>query len=250
MTIKSCMDFGEWKELNDYNKNNNDFNENILNKIKFSIYGMNNNESKINIDKKIYDLKEYENNINFSYYFSLLYLKINDYDKSYIFYQKSRNNLYSNWLNYNNNYNENQKHSLIYQFQLIFELGEFLNFIRGTSVTNNNILNNINDSDNKNNNNINLSKTGISNLINLYEKWINRWPNYLYDDSKEFNEIFQSRNILNSILSKKILNYENILNNNPIIDTFIVREFIEISKLLYKKNEIDLAEKNIKLALN
>ena len=241
-SLNSCSDLGEWEEIKNYLIKN----KQILNRKEELI-----ESSVLSIDEKNSNISEINNIINSisnedessSYFLSLYYAKIYDFDKSYLYYTKSKAYLYKNWLNLGEYSNNDLKHEIIKKIQMIYEVGEFLTFIRGTSATNKNFSNN-------SNNDFILNDIGAKNMLILLENWLKRWPNYLYDEASSYQEIYSSRKILNDVMKYRIRNYDQIVSLNPVLETFKVREHIEIAKSLSKKNYLDFAEKHIQIALN
>ena len=138
--------------------------------------------------------------------------------------------------------NNDLKHEIIKKIQMISEIGEFLNFVRGTGDESKNFSN-------SSNNDFILNDIRTKNMLNLLENWLKRWPNYLYDETSSYQEIYSSRKILNDIIKYQIRNYEQIVSLNPVLETFKVREYIEIAKKLPKKHYLDFTEKHIQIPL-
>ena len=180
---------------------------------------------------------------NYSYYIALHHAKNKDFDKSYLYYQKSKTNLYNNWLSLGEYSNTDLKHEIIKKIQMIFELGEFLNFIRGTSATNPNLAPSINHE-------FILSEQGSLNLKDLYTKWSCRWPNYLYDEPSAYEKIYKSREVIINIMNSHISNYSQIIESNINLKSFGIKEKVEIGVNLYKKKMLDFADRIFKIALN
>ena len=90
---------------------------------------------------------------------------------------------------------------------MIYELGEFLNFIRGTSATNANLSPNVNHE-------FILSEQGCQNLKELFSKWSASWPNYLYDEPSSYEKIYKSREVIINTMNNHISNYEQIISSN------------------------------------
>ena len=126
---------------------------------------------------------------------------------------------------------------------MIFELGEFLNFIRGTSATNPNLGPSINHE-------FILSEQGCLNLKELFSKWSTRWPNYLYDEPSAYEKIYKSREVILNIMNNHISNYEQIITTNQVLESFPIKEKAEIGINLYKKKMLDFAERVFKINLN
>ena len=240
-SLNSCCDLGEWEEIKNYlikNKKNLERKEELIESSVLSIDEKNDNISQINTIMNSFPNEDE----NYSYFLSLFHAKKYDFDKAYLYYTKAKSNFYKNWLNLGDYSNNDLKHEIIKKIQMIYEIGEFLNFIRGTSATNKNFSN-------SSNNDFILNDIGTKNMLNLLENWLKRWPNYLYDEASSYQEIYSSRKILNDIMKYRIRNYEQIVSLNPVLETFKVREHIEIAKNLSKKNYLDFAEKHIQIAL-
>ena len=270
--LTSCADLGQWAQINKY-LTNNENNENIIN-TNIEIESENNNGDKkenknINeirteelIQSNIFNLNENGDNLlinkqldtilstldevslnNYSYYIALHHAKNKDFDKSYLYYQKSKSNLYNNWLSLGEYSNTDLKHEIIKKIQMIYELGEFLNFIRGTSATNPNLGPSINHE-------FILSEQGSQNLKGLFSRWSSRWPNYLYDEPSAYEKIYKSREVILNIMNSHISNYEQIVSSNHILESFPIKEKAEIGINLYKKKMLDFADRVFKIALN
>ena len=274
--LTSCADLGQWAQINKYlsNKENNDTISSIEietenkkdEKSTTNSINANSNQNEIRIEEliqsNIFNINEEENNLmnnkqlesiistideislnNYSYYMALHHAKNKDFDKSYLYYQKSKTNLYDSWLSLGEYSNTDLKHEIIKKIQMIFELGEFLNFIRGTSATNQNLAPNINHE-------FILSEQGSQNLTNLYTKWSSRWPNYLYDEPSAYEKIYKSREVIINIMNSHISNYEQIIESNKNLKSFAIKEKVEIGINLYKKKMLDFADRIFKIALN
>jgi hypothetical protein len=251
-SIKYCSDLGEWDNLSQYlNKNetllldeeiHRENPEKIESMLKSWVY----TEDSLN---KFNDLVEYgfasaknnkENFLKifleetFTHHMSLFSIIQKDYDRALLYLEKSKQNFYKNWLNLGI-HSSNLKHELIHKIQKINEVSEFLDFVRGTSSTNSNISLG-------NNMNINLTPEGSKNIINLFEKWLSRWPNYIYDDPLTFEEIYSQRKVFYEAFKNKFYNFEHIISDNPVLDTFFPRSHTAISTLMLKKDFLDLAE--------
>ena len=86
--------------------------------------------------------------------------------------------------------NSDLKREVIEDIQKIYEVGEFIDFIKGTSATNTNLSYSSND------NEYILSRNGINNLSLLVNNYLHRWPSYIYDSPSVYSEILASRKIL------------------------------------------------------
>ena len=194
--MTSCSDLGQWSQINKYltnkesqseissmniekekekKENQNEIRTEEL--IQSNIFNIIEEESLAN-NKQLEDILSTLDEVslnNYSYYISLHHAKKKDFDKAYLYYQKSKSNLYENWSSLGEYSNTDLKHELIKKIQMIYELDEFLNFIRGTSATNNNLSPNINHE-------FIFSEQGANNLKELFKRWSQRWPNYLYDE--------------------------------------------------------------------
>ena len=93
---------------------------------------------------------------------------------------------------------------IIKKIQMIYELDEFLNFIRGTSATNTNLSPNVNHE-------FILSEQGCNNLKLLFKRWSQRWPNYLYDEPSAYEKVYKSREVMLNIMNSHLSNYEQII---------------------------------------
>ena len=224
-TISSCADLNEWDNINNYMKSKK------KKMIKASMYS----EMMIEVD---------DNNDSNAYYNSLYYVFNCDFDRAYLNYQKAKNYFYKIWMNLGKYTNSDLKHEVIEDIQKIYEVGEFIDFIKGTSATNTNLSYSSND------NEYILSRNGINNLSLLVNNYLHRWPSYIYDSPSVYSEILASRKILFSTFQKHIANFNTIIADNPVIESFECKEHIEIANALYKQNCLDIAGKYIKTALN
>ena len=268
--LTSCADLGQWAQINKYlsNKENDtvsniniendkkdENNKNSINNqneirteelIQSNIFNINEDDSNLINNKQLEDILSKIDEIslnNYSYYIALHHAKNKDFDKSYLYYQKSKTNLYNNWLSLGEYSNTDLKHEIIKKIQMIFELGEFLNFIRGTSATNPNLAPSINHE-------FILSEQGSLNLKDLYTKWSSRWPNYLYDEPSAYEKIYKSREVIINIMNSHISNYSQIIESNINLKSFGIKEKVEIGVNLYKKKMLDFADRIFKIALN
>ena len=274
--LTSCADLGQWAEINKYLSNNenkenntnidieteNENNENNENKKDNNNNAQNEIRTEELIQSNIFNINEENNNLvnnkqlesilstidevslnNYSYYIALHHAKNKDFDKSYLYYQKSKSNLYNNWLSLGEYSNTDLKHEIVKKIQMIYELGEFLIFIRGTSATNSNLSPSVNHE-------FILSEQGCLNLKNLFSKWSLRWPNYLYDEPSAYEKIYKSREVIINIMNNHISNYEQIISSNQNLKSFPIKEKVEIGINLYKKKMLDFADRIFKIALN
>ena len=268
--LTSCADLGQWAQINKYltNKENNDNNNIDIDADTNNPFSNKENKSQNEIrteeliQSNIFNINENDNNLmnnkqletilsnldevslnNYSYYIALHHAKNKDFDKAYLYYQKSKSNLYQNWLSLGEYSNTDLKHEIIKKIQMIYELGEFLNFIRGTSATNSNLGPNINHE-------FILSEQGCQNLKELFSKWSARWPNYLYDEPSAYEKIYKSREVIINIMNNHISNYEQIISTNQVLESFPIKEKAEIGINLYKKKMLDFADRVFKIALN
>ena len=277
--LTSCADLGQWAQINKYlteqENNNNANNVPVIEvegeNIEKPISSDNNNNSNKNeneirteelIQSNIFNIQDADNNLannkqlesilssldevslyNYSYYLALHHAKNKDFDKSYLYYQKSKSNFYNSWLSLGEYSNTDLKHEIIKKIQMIFELGEFLNFIRGTSATNPNLAPSINHE-------FILSEQGCQSLKELFSKWSTRWPNYLYDEPSSYEKIYKSRDVILNIMKNHVSNYEQIITSNQILESFPIKEKAEIGINLYKKKMLDFSDRVFKIALN
>ena len=58
----------------------------------------------------------------YSYYIALHHAKNKDFDKFYLYYQKSKSNLYNNWLPLGEYSNTDLKHEIIKKIQMVYEV--------------------------------------------------------------------------------------------------------------------------------
>jgi DNA-dependent protein kinase catalytic subunit len=247
-SIKFCSNLGEWDNIAKYLKRNNEiladgnnFEENperVENILKSWIY-TEDNWKGFNSLLDGHLLGSYFTQNIFTYYMSLFYLIHRDYDQAMLYYERSKQNLYRNWLNLGI-HSTNLQHEIIHKIQQIHEISEFLEFIRGNLSTNKYIMQS---------SVINFSNEGIKGITELFEKWLNRWPSYIYDDAFAFQEIFASRRIYFECFRHKFNNFEQIVNNCPNLDNFFPQSHIKISHNLFKKNLYDIAERHTKTAL-
>ena len=142
----------------------------------------------------------------YSYYISLHHAKNKDYDKFYLYYQKSKSNLYNNWLSLGEYSNKDLK-AWNHQKNTNGIRSKFLNFIRGTSATNANLSRNVNHE-------FISSEQGCQNLKELFSKWSASWPNYLYDEPSSYEKIYKSREVIKNTMNNHISNYEQIISSN------------------------------------
>lgn len=232
--LSSCSDLGEWDNIYSYLKKGSSLKSSSLEITKSGIYS----SSPFNFDDSSLS------NDNFSYYISLFFASKCDFDRAYLFHQKSKTAFYKTWLSLGKYTNADLKHEVIADIQKIYEMGEFLSFIKGTSATNPNLSSSSNEND------FMLSNSGIKNAVSLIERYLSRWPNHLYDAPSVYQEVYAARKILYNTFNRHLGNFSNILCDNPVLETFDCRENIEIAKQFYKKNALDLGGIHIKTALN
>ena len=261
--LTSCSDLGQWSQINKYltnkesqseissmniekekekKENQNEIRTEEL--IQSNIFNIIEEESLAN-NKQLEDILSTLDEVslnNYSYYISLHHAKKKDFDKAYLYYQKSKSNLYENWSSLGEYSNTDLKHELIKKIQMIYELDEFLNFIRGTSATNNNLSPNINHE-------FIFSEQGANNLKELFKRWSQRWPNYLYDEPSSYEKIYKSREVFQYIMNSHISNYEQIISSNQFLRCFPIKEKAEIGINLYKKKMLDFADRVFRNAL-
>ena len=153
--LTSLADLGQWSQINKYltgkdkenndntintdnentdndNNNTNDNKENIINLneirteelIESNIFNINENENSLVNNKQIEEIlsKIDEVSLNYySYYIALHHSKNKDFDKFYLYYQKSKSNLYNNWLSLDEYSNTDLKHEIIKKIQMVYE---------------------------------------------------------------------------------------------------------------------------------
>jgi len=280
-TMKYTSNLGEWESISNYldenkeklvlnSKNYLENPEKIETILKSWIY---NYESYGNFSNLVFNLstkdffKEFCNT-NFSYYMCIWNIIKNDYDEALLYFERSKNFFLKNWLNLGNQ-SGNLKHAIINKIQKLYEIAEFLKIMRGDNILlRKSISKNSNNSKFFNNNynykndifsfenfssynNQNLKNDNLmENIEHTLSKWLERWPNYLYDSAVDFNELTQTRKIFfDKFFDKSHQNFQRVINENPILDTYFPRQFINISTNLAKKGELDISELNTKKAL-